>query len=417
MKKPAKKSSSGEKKKPARGVGVSGGGRAEPDLIDLAEARAKGVSAGRAQFAAAKLIVVKVGTAVLTGGTKELDRAWMHDLAAELSAMVRAGKRVILVSSGAIGTGVGVLGLAKRPTDVPALQAAAAAGQPKLMNLWGEAFGVRGVPVAQILLSRADFDSRERFLNIRNCITTLHELGGVPIVNENDTVATEEISLGDNDVLAAKIAVAAKAEALVIITGVGGVMDADGTIIPEVDRAEELMRFIRAEMSGQGRGGMRTKVEAARIATASGVVTIIAPGRTRDQAGGLLRRLEDGEAIGTCVGVGPGKAGAAGKRGWIGLAATPTGAVDVDEGAAKALRERGASLLAKGVVGVTGRFEVGDVIQIRDLGGREVARGLTNLSADELRAVSGKDSREFEKLLGRRVHEEVVHRDNLAVTK
>lgn len=408
------------KKPTPRKTAVKPGSRrdAEPSLLEAAESaaaarRTKEHSPARALLAQSKLIVVKVGTAVLTGGANELDRAWMHDLASILAAMVAEGRRTILVSSGAIGTGVGVLKLPKRPADVPALQAAAAAGQPRLMSLWSEAFSVRKLPVAQILLSRADFDSRERFLNIRNCITTLHELGGVPIVNENDTVATDEISLGDNDVLGAKLAVATRAEALVILTSVGGVLDASGAIVPEVENADSLIPFIRKDKTGQGRGGMQTKVEAARIATAGGVVTVVAPGRPADS----LARVAAGEPVGTCIGIGPGKGAASARRGWIGLAATPAGAVDIDDGAARALRERGASLLAKGVVGVTGRFEVGDVIQLRDLGGREIARGLSNLAADELRAVLGRDSREFESILGRQVHQEVVHRDNLLLKK
>jgi len=371
---------------------------------------AGGGATGRGAIAAARRVVVKMGSAVLTGGGDTLDRAYMVDAAAQYASARAAGREVILVSSGAVAAGLATARLARRPTDVAEQQAAAAAGQPLLMSHWHDAFGVRKTSVGQVLLGRDDFDSRDRFLNIRNCISCLLRFGVVPIVNENDTVATEEISLGDNDVLAAKLATAVRADALVILSTAGGVLDPAGRVVPEAAEPEALATFVREGMSGQGRGGMRTKLEAARIASRIGIPTVIAPGRPAEVIGAVLR----GETVGTLVNAGLDRH--AGRRSWIALSATPEGTLDVDAGATAALLERGASLLAKGVRGVEGRFDVGDVVVVRDPDGREIARGLTNFSADELRAIQGKDSREFAERLGRQAHAEVIHRDNLAVT-
>jgi len=365
----------------------------------------------RGAVASARSVVVKVGTQALTGGSDELDRGFMDDLARRLADEMARGRRVLLVSSGAIGAGLGALGLARRPTDVASLQAAASAGQPLLMSLWREAFGLRGVAVGQILLGRGDFDNRRRFLNMRNCVNRLHDFGAIPIINENDSVATEEISLGDNDVLAAKVAVAVRAEALVILTNTAGVLDGAGVVICEAQDAGSLARYDRSGVSPQGRGGIGTKIEAARIAGEGGLPAVIASARPAEVINAILR----GERVGTCVFASANRRRAL--RQWVALGATPAGTIEIDEGAARALADRNASLLARGVTGVTGRFEVGDVVLVSGPGGAEVARGLTNLTSDEVRAVMGKSSVEMGVILGRRVYEEVVHRDNMAVTK
>lgn len=357
----------------------------------------------------ARRVVVKLGTALLTDGRDALDRAFMRDMGVQFARLRDSGREVIVVSSGAVGAGLAKLGFSRRPSDLSELQAAAAAGQPLLMTLWRDAMAERGIAVAQLLVGRTDFDARDRFLNIRNCLSCLHERGTIPIVNENDSVATDEISLGDNDVLAAKLATAVRADALVLLTTVEGVQDEQGGLIGEAGDARELVRHVRAERSAQGRGGMGTKVEAARIASLGGLVTIIARGRPPEQLGRILA----GERVGTCIGADPRHAG---RRLWIALTATPLGSIEIDEGAMRAVVQRGASLLAKGVTGTTGRFGVGDVVVVHDHQGREVARGLSNLTADELRIVRGRDSSEFEGLLGRRAHHEVIHRDNLAIT-
>ncbi|MDX2115052.1 MAG: glutamate 5-kinase [Planctomycetota bacterium] len=364
----------------------------------------------RRAIASARSLVIKLGTAVLTGGTDQIDRGYLHDLAAHLTAARDEGRRVLVVSSGAIGAGIGVLGLPSRPDDVATLQAAAAAGQPRLMSIWRDALDARRTPAAQILISRSDLDSRERYLNIRNCAGALQRLGAIPIVNENDTVATEEISLGDNDVLAAKLAVAVQAEALVILTTGPGVLDGADQLVHEAPDAASLRTLVRPIKTSQGRGGMATKVEAVRLATQAGIAAAIAPGRPHHALAALLR----GERVGTAV------AGAdarlRGRRLWIALSATPSGVLTVDEGAARALVERNASLLARGVVSVSGAFEPGDVVSIRDSSGRELARGLSNFSAEHARRVMGRPSSEFESVLGFRTHEELVHRDNLALS-
>jgi glutamate 5-kinase len=365
--------------------------------------------AERAGVAAARSIVIKLGSAVLTGGADHLDRAFVHDFAAEAARLADQGRRVVLVSSGAVAAGLTPCGLATRPSDLADLQAAAAAGQPLLMSLWREAFAVRGRAVAQVLVGRSDFDARDRFLNIRNCITSLHERGIVPIVNENDAVATEEISLGDNDVLAAKLASAVRAEALLLLTTAPGVLDHASRVIPEAASHAELERFVTEGRTTQGRGGMRTKLEAARLAGVAGASTVIASGRPP----GALHEIIAGRVVGTCI-----RAGAAthaGRRVWIALATTPVGDVRVDRGAADALRNRGASLLAKGVTGVDGSFAVGDCVRIVDEHGNAIGRGLTNLSADELDRVRGRASSELADILGRRAHDEVIHRDNMVI--
>jgi len=369
------------------------------------------VSAARPDIARARRLVVKLGTSVLTGGSTTLDDDLLASVARTIAGARAEGRAILLVSSGAIGAGAGVLRLGSRPTDVSDLQAAAAAGQPVLMRRWSEALEREGIHAAQLLVSRADFDSRERFLNFRNCLASLDALGAVAIVNENDTVATEEISLGDNDVLAAKAAIASGAEALIALTSAPGVQRADGTVVDRAETPDELEHLVREEATTLGRGGMRTKILAAQLATRAGVACVIGPGRPAD----ALERILSGEPVGTLVP--PADAAPSAKRRWIALTTTPLGAIHLDDGAARAVTQRNASLLARGVTSCDGAFDVGDPVALLDPAGREIARGLTNLSAAELRIVQGRDSGEFESLLGRRSHEEVVHRDNLVLTQ
>ena len=363
----------------------------------------------RERLSGARVVVVKIGTSVLTGGADRLDPAYLHDAAAQIATLCAEGRRVVLVSSGAVGAGMGVLGLDSRPTDLGQLQGAAAAGQPELIRLWSVAFAVRGVRVAQVLVGRADFDARDRFLNIRNCLSALLERGVVPIVNENDAVATEEIALGDNDVLASKVAHAAHASALVILTSADGVQNEAGKVVERVESADELVPFVRSDATAQGRGGMSTKIEAAKAATRAGVVTVVGPGRPAERLAAVMR----GERVGTLVA--PRADRPAARDAWLALSATPAGVVIVDEGAARALRERGASLLPKGIAGVRGAFAVGDVVTIETGDGRSIARGLSNLASHEVERVRGLATDQLASTLGRRVHDEVVHRDNMVL--
>jgi glutamate 5-kinase len=370
------------------------------------------MSSSRAVVASANLIVVKIGTALVTASGARLDRGYIHDAAAAIGRLMDTGRRIVLVSSGAVGAGApALLGSTQRPTGMRELQAAAAVGQPLLMHAWREAFEVRARPVAQVLVGRGDFDSRGRFLNIANCIACLLERGVVPIVNENDTVATEEMSLGDNDVLAARLAACVRADLLAILTSAPGVERADGTVVAEAAGADELASLVRADKTGQGRGGMKTKLEAARIAGIAQIATVIGPGRPAERIEAVL----SGAFIGTLVRAGSERLGA--RRRWIALGATPVGDITLDPGAAAAVTDRGASLLAKGIAGVSGAFGAGSVVRLINARGAEIARGLTNLSSDEIRLVAGKASAELESILGRRAHTEVVHRDNLALAE
>lgn len=355
----------------------------------------------------ARSLVIKIGSAVLTDGSDSLDASYMRDLAAAITTLRDQGRRIIVVTSGAIAAGHPVLGLAKRPTDLATLQAAASVGQPLLMDRWTEAF--QPAHIAQLLVNRTDFDDRTRYLNIRNCISKLHDARVIPLVNENDTVATEEISLGDNDILAAKLAAAVRAEALIILTTVRGVEDANADIIQNTNDPDALVAHIRSEKSSQGRGGMTTKVEAARIASLGGCSTCIAPGRPASNLSHLFTRDDLGTFVASPL------ARHAGRRLWIAHTATPVGVLTIDDGAAEAITNRNASLLAKGIRGITGKFQAGDVVSIQNLSTREIARGLVNFDSDQLRVIAGQDSRDFASILGRRTHDEAIHRDNLAL--
>lgn len=369
----------------------------------------------QAVLTAARRIVVKIGTQLLTtpdDGAAGIDVAYIQSLADQIATLQGRGYEVTLVSSGAIGCGCAELRMTKRPTDVAEQQAVAAVGQRRLINHMHDAFARHGLGVGQVLLTRNDFDDRVRFLNIRNCITQLHDLGAIAVLNENDTVAVEEIRFGDNDLLAALTCNALRAEALVLLTVVDGLLDDKGKRIDRVDNVIEHLSHVRQGGSAKttwGSGGMQTKLEAARLVTEAGEVAVIANGREPE----VLPRLFAGEPLGTVVAPAARKLDA--RQRWIGLTARPAGVVTVDDGAAKALIEKKKSLLATGITEMTGRFDRGDVLMVRDLRGREIARGLTNYSADELRQIQGKRSSQFAGILGRPAYAEVVHRDHLVV--
>ncbi|MFP4145050.1 MAG: glutamate 5-kinase [Phycisphaeraceae bacterium] len=363
-------------------------------------------------LSAAKRLVVKVGTQLLTaddGGRPGLDLAFIASVARQIAALRRRGHEVTLVSSGAVGAGCVELGLTRRPTDVADQQAVAAVGQRRLMTHLHDAFEAEGLHVGQLLLTRSDFDDRTRFLNLRNCVRRLHEMGCVPILNENDTVAVEEIRFGDNDTLAALMCNAVRAHALVLLTVVEGLLDEDGRRIDLVDDVEASLGLVRQEKSGWGTGGMLSKLEAARLVTEAGEVAVIASGREPD----VLVRLWEGEKLGTVFLPAARKLDS--RQRWIGLTARPGGSVTIDDGAAKAVAARGKSLLASGVTQVEGAFQRGDVVLVCSSAGQEIARGLSNYDAEELRLIAGRQSDEFETLLGRPAYEEVIHRDNLVV--
>lgn len=341
-----------------------------------------------------------------------LDDAYLDHVADQIAALRSRGVQTTLVSSGAVGAGCAALELARRPTDVARQQAVAAVGQPRLMSHMRQAFDRRGIVVAQMLLTRGDFDDRDRFLNLRNCIGELHELNVLPIINENDTVAVEELRFGDNDMLAAMTANALRADAMVLLTMADGLLDAAGQKIELVDDVLEAIAAARTSDSGRstwGTGGIVAKLEAVRLVVEAGELAVIAPGRETD----VLTRLFAGEKLGTVFVPGPRKLDS--RQRWIALTKRPAGVITIDDGAVAALVGRGKSLLAGGICEVTGRFERGDVLLIRDAAGREVARGLSNYADADLRLIMGKRSNQFEKILGRPAYAEVIHRDNLVV--
>ena len=361
----------------------------------------------------ADTVVVKVGTNVLADSAGRLDRRRIEALAGQLYRIRSAGRKVALVSSGAIGAGVGVLGLGKRPADLPQLQACAAVGQSALMQLYQEAFAPFVVPVAQILLTAGDFDSRPRYLNARNTIRTLFEYGALPVINENDTVSVAEIKFGDNDHLAAMVTNLLQAPLLVLLTNVDGLFAGDPRVNPAAERLVTVPHIDHAvttlagdSKSVLGTGGMRSKLRAARLATAAGEAVVMANGSEN----GILDRVFAGEPVGTLF-LPHGADVPAWKR-WVGYTARPVGRVVVDAGARRAMVEQGKSLLPVGVTAVVGEFRKGDVIAVWDETGQEVARGLSNYGAADAEKVRGRPRPDA----GPTAYAELIHRDNLVVT-
>src|SRR5262245_46132339 len=365
----------------------------------------------------ATTVVVKVGTNVLTDEDGRLDRARIQALADQLHRIRQSGRQVALVSSGAIGAGIGRLNLGRRPTDLPHLQACAAVGQSALMQTYQDCLAPYSVYPAQILLTAGDFDSRARYLNVRNTILMLFEYGCLPIINENDTVSVAEIRFGDNDHLAAMVTNLLRAPLLVLLTNVDGLYTTDpradptaklvGTV-PQIDRA--ISEMAGSSKSVLGTGGMRSKLRAARLATAAGEAVIMANGSTP----GILDAVFAGEPVGTLF-LPHGEGVPSWKR-WLGFTARPHGSVRVDDGARRAVRLQGKSLLPVGVVAVEGSFHKGDVVTLCDRTGVEFARGLVNYSAADAERIRGKQTDQIERELGKVPYEELIHRDNLVVT-
>lgn len=358
-------------------------------------------------------VVVKVGSGVLSGGGAGLDGATVRRLAGEVAAARAAGREVIVVSSGAILAGKERLKLAARPST-QLKQAAAAVGQSRLMRVWEAALARRGLTAAQVLLTSDDLRDRERYLLARNTLRTLLDLGVVPVVNENDTVAVEEIRFGDNDVLSALVAALVDASLLLLLTDQDGVYTDDprrvasARLIAEVAPGGDAGRVGAA--GPMGTGGMASKVRAARMAAEGGIAAIVANGT---KAGALAAALE-GRPVGTLFH--PEKTPLAKRRQWLAFASRPKGKVVVDAGAREALVARAKSLLASGVRSVAGAFEPGDAVSLIE-GGVEFARGLVNYRAADLDRVKGLKTAQIESVLGHKPSDEVVHRDNLAVLK
>lgn len=358
-------------------------------------------------------IVVKVGTTTLTGGQAVVDPRRITLLARDVAAAVRDGRQVLIVSSGAIVTGAGLLGLSGRVRGLSQKQALAAVGQPVLMQRYATAFDEAGLRVGQVLLTQRDFAVRRQYVSARRTLEALLTLGTVPIINENDTVATEEIQIGDNDTLSALVAALVGADVLLILSDVEGLMTGDPRrhrdahlipVVPRIDAA--VVRAARRPSSVQGVGGMVTKINAARTATASGVVTVITTGERPDP----LSRWLAGERHGTVFL--PARPASSSRRRWLALGFPARGGLVIDDGACAAL-QRGGSLLAAGIVGVEGKFESGEVITIRDSRGVEVARGLAGYPSGQVVQIKGCRSDAVARVLGGGTPREVVHRDNL----
>ena len=363
-------------------------------------------------------IVVKVGSSLVTNDGRGLDEAAIGEWCRQLSQLVRGGREVIMVSSGAIAEGMKRLGWRNRPNEIHELQAAAAVGQMGLAQMYETKLRENGLGSAQVLLTHADLADRERYLNARSTLLTLLKLGVVPVINENDTVVTDEIKFGDNDTLGALVANLVEADALVILTDQKGVFTADprrdpGAVFVHEAKAGDpaLEAMAGGAGSSLGRGGMITKILAAKRAAGSGASTVIAWGREPD----VLLRLTQGEAIGTLLVAQTQKNQA--RKQWIADHLQLRGSVTVDPGAVQQLRAGGKSLLPIGMTAVEGNFSRGDVIAVCDSQGLEVARGLANYASAEARLICRKPSSEFAKLLGYVSEPEMVHRDNLVLTR
>ena len=362
------------------------------------------------------LIVVKVGTRVLTHPNGEIDESHIRQLANELCDIVEAGRRVVLVSSGAVGAGMSSLNLKSRPCDVAQLQAVASIGQAHLINLYNQTITKRGFHTGQLLLTVGDLDDRDRYLNVRNTIYSLLSLRAIPIINENDSVAIEELvaTFGDNDRLAAVVTNLLQAKLLIVLSDIDGLFDRHpddpkAKMIDTVFSVDECVDYVSDGSSELSRGGMLSKLNAARAVTNAGENLIIAPGRRPH----VLKEICDGKKIGTLF-VAQGKL-VSGRKRWISSSAQVRGTVTLDQGAVQAVQEDGRSLLPIGIQKVTGEFEKGDAISMVDTNGKEIARGLTNYCASDVRLIRGKNSNDIAKILDHYVYTEVIHRNNLAL--
>jgi glutamate 5-kinase len=346
-------------------------------------------------------LVVKLGTGVLTDTRKQIDPAQLEQLVAQIAAQRKAGKEIVLVTSGAVGAGMGALGYEKRPGELAELQACAAVGQSRLMAIYEKLFAKHDLHIAQVLLTHEDLEHHERHLNARNTLVTLLGRGVVPVINENDAVSFTEIKFGDNDKLSALVAALLPADLLVILTTVDGVIENFSkanpktiSVIEQIDSTIE--KLAGGTTSETAVGGMASKIQAARIVVRSGIPLVIASGKKKN----VLAKVLGGEDEGTLFVAQPDKL--QGRKRWIAFFHHPKGALFVDDGAKKALRESGKSLLPPGVARCEGDFAAGDVVRIRDLDGMEFARGIVKFSAGEIRA----------KKLAR---VELVHRDDLVI--
>ncbi|KAB2952322.1 glutamate 5-kinase [Heliorestis acidaminivorans] len=361
-------------------------------------------------------IVVKVGTSTLTHDTGKLNLEQMEKLVRQVADLANQGYQMILVSSGAVGAGMGRLGYRERPKTIPEKQACAAVGQGILLHMYEKLFAEYGQVVAQVLLTRDDLASRKRYINGGNTLETLLRLGAIPIINENDTVAVDEIRFGDNDTLSALVAALVDSDLLVLLTDIEGLYSAN----PRTDRQAQLISKVESVTpeieamaagagSNLGTGGMATKIQAARICSESGIAMVIANGARPN----VLREIMAGQEIGTLFL--PQDKPLPGYKRWLAFGSTCNGRIYIDEGAVQALVSGGKSLLPCGIVATDGLYQNGDLVSIIAPEGYEVARGVSNYSLEQVRRIMGRQCLEIESLLGSKDYDEVVHRDNLTL--
>lgn len=363
-------------------------------------------------------LVIKVGTSTLTHGTGHLDLLGIEKLVRQIADLHNQGKEVLLVSSGAVGAGMGKLGLKKRPKTIPEKQALAAIGQGQLMQVYAKFFSEYGKTVAQVLVTREDLSQRNRYLNARHALLTLLEYGTIPIINENDVVAVEELKFGDNDTLSALVAGLVDGDLLLILSDIEGLFTGDPRSNPEArlikevrDITPEIESLAKGAGTLTGTGGMFTKVQAAKIASQSGVAMVIAHGKKE----GVIGKAVSGEEIGTLFLPKDHKLHS--RKRWLAYGQALHGTLVVDAGALQALLEKGKSLLPRGILKVQGEFGEGELVSICDIEGQEFARGLVNYSSEELDLIKGLHTKDIENILGHKHYDETIHRDNLVVTK
>lgn len=372
---------------------------------------------GREIVRNAKRIVIKVGSSTITHPNGRLNFSRMDRLARELSDLVNGGREVVLVSSGAVAAGVGRMGLKEKPATIPGKQAAAAVGQGVLMHTYEKLFGEYNQVVAQVLLTRIDSVDRHRYTNCRNTFLTLLGSGVIPIVNENDVVATDELKIGDNDNLSATVAGIVDADLVIILSDIDGLYTANPQTHPEatlVSRVSDITPEIEASAGGagsaSGTGGMLTKLQAAKAAVSSGINLIICSGAEQE----IFKRILEGEEIGTLFVSRENRLQL--RKRWLAFGARIMGSITVDAGCARALcREGGCSILPAGITAVSGDFEAGNTISVLDTDGRELARGLSHYSSGEILRIKGEKTSAIETLLGHKHYDEVIHRDDLVI--
>ena len=371
----------------------------------------------RNEFSKAKRIVVKIGSSLLTEGGRGLNKPAIADWVKQISDLKHQGKDILLVSSGSVAEGISRLGLKYRPKTLHELQAAASIGQMGLVQTFENNFQTHHLHSAQVLLTHDDLSDRQRYLNARSTLLTLIDFGVIPVINENDAVATEEIRFGDNDTLAALVANLVEADLLILLTDQTGLFDSDPSInssaklIPSISVNDPILDKVAGESrSGLGRGGMYTKVRAARLAARSGAATVIVSGSIKK----VINKIVEGENLGTHLI--PDIAPFAARKQWLAGQLQLKGTLILDAGAVNILRNAGKSLLAVGVISVSGKFNRGDLISCTSETGEEIARGLVNYGSDDATKIAGKASSEFEKILGYSDDTELIHRDNLVIT-